>query len=128
MNKATGRCLQMEAEDLAHATGCTNHDGQRLMLQWHTNADGGFDSAKILWSTGCVSSDGLSKLSLGPCQDSGDETAWSVDNRTTQFENLQLSNGAYNNACLTDLTSESHVTLEECDDTDSTQRWDVRPF
>ncbi|WTO59245.1 RICIN domain-containing protein [Streptomyces sp. NBC_00212] len=123
------RCLQTEGEgDLAHATDCTTHDGQRLMLQRYTNTDGSFDSAQALWSTRCLSVDGLSALSLGPCKDSRDQTIWGIDNRTSQFENLQLSNGAYTNACLTDLTSENQVTLEDCDDTDPTQRWDVRPF
>ncbi|MFI7089521.1 ricin-type beta-trefoil lectin domain protein [Streptomyces anulatus] len=128
VNKATGRCLQMGAQDLAHGADCTNHDGQRLMLQRYTSPDGGFHTAKILWSTGCLTADSLGELSEGRCQDGGDKTTWTVDNRTTQFENLQLANDAYNSACLTDLTSEDNFTLEECDDTDSTQRWDVRPF
>ncbi|WP_385625051.1 ricin-type beta-trefoil lectin domain protein (plasmid) [Streptomyces sp. P8-A8] len=128
VNKATGRCLQMEADSLAHATDCTDHDGQRLMLQRKMSPGGGFDSAKFLWGGECLAADGGDTLSAGRCDDVRDETDWSVDNRSTQFENLQLSNTAYQNSCLTDLKSENHVTLEECDDGDSTQRWDVRPF
>ncbi|MFI5987866.1 hypothetical protein ACIBEA_44335, partial [Streptomyces sp. NPDC051555] len=74
VNKATGRCLQMEAGDLAHATDCANHDGQRLMLQRYTNPDGSFDAAKILWSTGCLSADSESGLSRDRCDDNGDQT------------------------------------------------------